>query len=85
MENMIRFKLCKMYNSVEIEFEDFSDIQFDLIEEIYDRMPDCKTSEVTPEDKPSEAQIAYAKSLGIDVKGMSKKELQKAIKNSISK
>ena len=35
--------------------------------------------------KPSEAQIAYAKSLGIDIKGMSKKDLQRAIKNSISK
>lgn len=74
-----------MYNSVEVEFEDPTKIDFDMLEEIYSRMPDCKTSEVTPEDKPSEAQIAYAKSLGIDVKGMSKKELQKAIKNSISK
>ena len=84
---MIRFKLCKMYNSVEVEFEDPTEIDFEMLNEIYDRMPDCKTSKATlaPEDKPSEAQIAYAKSLGIDIRGMSKKDLQRAIKNSISK
>lgn len=82
---MIRFKLCKMYNSVEVEFEDPTKIDFEMLNEIYDRMPACKTSEAAPEDKPSEAQIAYAKSLGIDIRGMSKKDLQRAIKNSISK
>ena len=46
-ENMIRFKLCKMYNSVEVEFEDPTEIDFEMLNEIYDRMPDCKTSEAT--------------------------------------
>lgn len=78
---MIKFKLCKQFNTVEIEFENLSEIDSDLLEAVYEVLPDYRGETViSEEDKPSEAQLKYAKGLGIVINNsMSKSDLWRLI------
>lgn len=78
---MIKFKLCKQFNTVEIEFENISEIDEGLLDAVYDVLPDYKGETiVTEENKPSEAQLKYAKGLGIVVNNnMTKTDLWRLI------
>lgn len=78
---MIKFKLCKQFNTVEIEFENLSEIDEGLLDAVYDVLPDYKGETiVTEENKPSEAQLKYAKGLGIVVNNnMTKTDLWRLI------
>ena len=86
---MIRFKLCKTYNTVEIEFADFASINSEVVSAVYDLLPEY--TGVVPGAKqiiskkvahPSEAQIQLAESLGIKTKGKTKSQLWMAIKKA---
>lgn len=79
---MIRFKLCKGYNTVEIEFDpretNVCKVK-DILDNYYGILPEQKEDI----DKPTAKQISYAKALGIsDAEKMTKQELQKAIKDA---
>lgn len=78
---MIKFKLCKQFNTVEIEFDNLSEIDSDLLDAVYEVLPDYKGEiTITEEEKPSEAQLKYAKGLGIVVNDkMSKSDLWRLI------
>ena len=86
---MIRFKLCKAYNTVEIEFADFASIDSEVVSAVYDLLPEY--TGVVPgankfiskkDEQPSEAQIKFAESLGIKTKGKTKSQLWMAIKKA---
>lgn len=78
---MIKFKLCKQFNTVEIEFENLSEIDEGLLDAVYDVLPPYKDVVVVDEEnKPSEAQLKYAKGLGIVVNNnMTKTDLWRLI------
>lgn len=78
---MIKFKLCKMYNTVEIEYNDIEEIDVADLENIYNMLPECQCVEqqLTVE-KPTEKQLELAKKLGINnASKMSKADLKDAI------
>ena len=84
---MIKFKLCKQFNTVEIEFENLSEIDSDLLDAVYEVLPDYKGVTIVDEkNKPSEAQLNFAKKLGITTNsGMTKKDLWKLINEANKK
>lgn len=85
---MIKFKLCKAYNTVEIEFADFNSINADEISAVFDLLPEYTGAipgvqkPIKPEEKPSDAQVKFAESLGIKTKGKTKSQLWLAIKKA---
>ena len=59
---MIKFKLCKEFNTVEIDFETLSEINADVLEAVYEVLPDYKGVTIVDEkNKPSVAQLNFAK------------------------
>lgn len=89
---MIKFKLCKKYNSVEVEYESVDKIELAQLEAIYGILPEYvdidaeKTEKPKKEKKkPSEAQIKFAQKLGIDPGDMDMEELRVAIKKATEK
>ena len=84
---MVKFKLCKEFNTVEIDFETLSEINADVLEAVYEVLPEYKgTTIVDEKNKPSEAQLNFAKKLGITTNsGMTKKDLWKLINEANKK
>ena len=82
---MIKFKLCKQFNTVEIEYESLSEINTDQLDAIYAILPDYIGPVVETKEKPTDAQLKFAKQLGIDTTGMSKEEVRVAIQKITKK
>lgn len=95
MSMKLHYKLARNFSTVEfdIDLEGIDDlVQWEkLIDRIYWSLPEgelpvslpTKEKEEEKEEKPSEKQIDFAKKLGIKYEGMSKKDLQQAIKKKI--
>lgn len=82
----IKFKLCKSFNQIEFEVSDVTQLDREVIAEIYSFLPEYEgTVEPTSKNQPSEAQLKFAKSLGIDTDGKDKEQLRVAIKKATSK
>lgn len=86
---MIRFKLCKKYNTVEVEYSSVDEIELSQLEAIYGILPDYVDTDAEKpkkeKKKPSEAQIKLAQKLGIDPSDMDMEELRIAIKKAMEK
>lgn len=82
---MIKFKLCKQFNTVEIEYESLSEIDTDQLDAIYAILPEYTTPVAVVKEQPTEAQLKFAKSLGIDTTGMDKEEVRVAIQKITKK
>lgn len=82
---MIKFKLCKQFNTVEIEYDSLSEIDMDELDAIYEILPNYTAPVVETKEKPTEAQLKFAKQLGIDTTGMSKEEVRVAIQKTTKK
>lgn len=82
---MIKFKLCKMYNTVEIDYNDIEEIDVKDLENIYNMLPECQCQEqqVTVK-KPTEKQLELAKKLGINAYRMSRADLKDAIEERLN-
>lgn len=87
---MIRFKLCKKYNTVEVEYGSVDEIELSQLEAIYGILPDYVDTDAEKpkkkkKKKPSEAQIKLAQKLKIDPSDMDMEELRIAIKKAMEK
>lgn len=82
---MIKFKLCKQFNTVEIEYESLSEIDTDQLDAIYAILPDYIAPVAVVKEQPTDAQLKFAKQLGIDTTGMSKEEVRVAIQKITKK
>lgn len=77
---MIKFKLCKMYNTVEIDYNDIEEIDVKDLENIYNMLPECQCQEQQViVAKPTEKQLELAKKLGINTYRVSRADLKDAI------
>lgn len=92
MSMKLHYKVARNFSTVEfdIDLEGIDDlVQWEkLIDRIYWSLPEGELPVSLPakekeEEKPSEKQIDFAKKLGIKYEGMSKKDLQQAIKKKI--
>ena len=82
----IKFKLCKSFNQIEFEVSDVTQLDREVIAELYSFLPEYEgIVEPTTKNQPSEAQLKFAKSLGIDTTGMDKEKLRVAIKKATDK
>ena len=86
---MIKFKLCKKYNSVEVEYESVDKVELAQLEAIYGILPDYVDTDAEKpkkeKKKPSEAQLKLAQKLGIDTSDKDMEELRIAIKKAMEK